>query len=168
MSIWILRVNYLRDWKGGTHTTDQHFGTDYLFPIGQDIVAVAPGTVIEVENEWPNVTNDPNVGYWDDGRRTTIDHGPVSTNLGFCNCLPPSNFLSIYVHLDKALLSVGQTVKRGDLIAKSGNTGYKTSGSHLHFQVGEFGPGHVDPYRDLEEAVDHLSYWTKDNDPKHA
>ncbi len=155
------RVGYLRDWQGGQHTTDQHLGTDFLMSVGNDLVAAAPGTVIEAEDAWPNVPNDPNIGYWDDGRRITIDHGPVST-------YPNGSFLSIYCHLDKVLVSVGQKVNRGDLIAKSGNTGYKTRGPHLHFQAGGFGWNRVDPYRDLLGIADHLSYWTRDNVPEHS
>lgn len=153
------RVGYLRDWKNGQHTTDQHYGTDFIMDTGNDLVAAAPGTVMEAEDAWPNVPNDPNLGYWDDGRRITLDHGPVST-------YATGNFLSIYCHLDKVLVSVGQKVKRGDPIAQSGNTGYKTKGPHLHFQAGGFAWNRVDPYRDLLGIADNLSYWTKDNDPQ--
>lgn len=152
------RIGYLRDWMGGKHTHDQHFGTDFIMEIGNELVAVAPGTVVEAEDAWPNVTNDPNIGYWDDGRRITIDHGFVSTY--------GRSFLSIYCHLDKVLVNVGQELERGKLIAKSGNTGYKTTGPHLHFQVGGFGWSRVDPYRDLLGIADKLSYWTKDDHPQ--
>jgi murein DD-endopeptidase MepM/ murein hydrolase activator NlpD len=149
----------MRDWKGSNRVGhDNHLGIDYDVPEGETIVAPSPGVVIEAEGNWPNVPKDPNLGLWDDGNRVTINHGRV----------PPYNrdFYTIYCHLKKPVCSVGQRVCRGEKIAESGNTGYRTAGPHLHFQCGGFGPsGRVDPYRDLGSPSS-VGYWTKDNDPQ--
>ncbi len=43
-------------------------------------------------------------------------------------------YSTIYAHLSKVLVKKGKTVKRGDLIAKTGNSGL-SSGPHLHYEV---------------------------------
>ena len=67
-------------------------------------------------------------------------HGTVY-KVGFDNELGRGIFIrhghgktTIYGHLDKQVVSLGQEVKRGDLIGYVGNTG-KTTGPHLHYEV---------------------------------
>ena len=41
---------------------------------------------------------------------------------------------TLYAHGSEILVTVGQTVKKGDSILKVGSTGYST-GAHAHFEV---------------------------------
>jgi murein DD-endopeptidase MepM/ murein hydrolase activator NlpD len=61
---------------------------------------------------------------WGFGKHIIIDNG--------------NNITSIYAHLDKIYVYVGQEVKPGDIIGAEGETGWAT-GPHLHFQINIFG-----------------------------
>ncbi len=42
---------------------------------------------------------------------------------------------SIYCHLSKFLVKPGQVVRAGQVVAKSGDTGWNCRGAHLHFDI---------------------------------
>ncbi len=62
------------------------------------------------------------------------------------------NLYTFYQHLSQVTVSQGQTVKRGDPIAKSGNTGIG-SGPHLHFEV------RTSPYYGSEVNPLNYTHW---------
>ena len=63
------------------------------------------------------------------GNYVTIDHG--------------NGYITKYMHNSQLKVSVGDTVKKGQVIALSGSTGY-SSGPHVHFQV-EYNGTKMDP-----------------------
>jgi murein DD-endopeptidase MepM/ murein hydrolase activator NlpD len=77
------------------------------------IFAAEAGTVIKSSLGW-------NGGY---GNHIIIDHG--------------NGMQTLYAHMDTLGVSVGDTVDRGQVIGKMGNTGrvYGATGIHLHFEV---------------------------------
>ena len=85
-----------------------HKGVDWATPTGTPVYASCGGTVSRAG--WGS-------GY---GYVVYIDHEDGSQTR--------------YGHLSKVLVSVGQTVKQGERIALSGNTGVST-GPHLHFEI---------------------------------
>ncbi len=58
-----------------------------------------------------------------------------------------NNYHTMYAHLNKIDVSVGQQVKKGDIIGKMGETGYAT-GVHLHFSLA-IGQPYTNSYRFL-------------------
>ena len=97
------------------HVWKLHTGTDFGVPCGTPVMAAADGTVISAGYGGGN------------GNRIVIDHGIVS-GVGLA---------STYNHLSAFVVKSGK-VKRGQLIALSGTTGYST-GCHLHFETLENG-----------------------------
>ena len=86
-----------------------HPGVDLAGPVGTPIYATADGMVDRAE--WNNG------GY---GNLVEIDHGHgIQTRYG---------------HLTRYIVSAGEHVKRGQLIAYMGSTG-RSTGSHLHYEV---------------------------------
>jgi len=84
-----------------------HTGVDIATPIGTPVHASGSGTVISAG--W--------LGAY--GNAVIIDHGGgVSTLYGHCSSLN---------------VSVGRTVSKGQVIARSGSTGFST-GPHVHFE----------------------------------
>ncbi|WP_290930078.1 M23 family metallopeptidase [Hyphomonas sp.] len=86
-----------------------HRGYDMAAPVGTPIVAPAKGTVILA---------DPDLYY--EGGTVFLDHG--------------HGLVSVFMHLSEVDVAAGDVVDRGDLLAKSGNTG-RTTGPHLHWAV---------------------------------
>ncbi len=109
------------DAGGHTHKPNAKKNEDY-FAWGQDVVAVADGTVVTAidgvaENE-PGAMNP----YAAMGNAIILEHaGPV---------------YSVYAHLRPGLLKVktGAKVKKGQLLGLCGNSG-NSSEPHLHFQL---------------------------------
>ncbi|HET6627798.1 MAG TPA: peptidoglycan DD-metalloendopeptidase family protein [Nocardioidaceae bacterium] len=98
------------------HRWALHDGTDFGVACGTPIHAAASGTVIATYF---------NTGY---GNRVIMDNGyHRGVGLG-----------TAYNHLSAYSTSVGEKVKRGDVIGYVGSTGFST-GCHLHFMVFENG-----------------------------
>ncbi len=95
-----------------------HNGLDIAGPIGTHIYAADSGVVTKALYT--------NVGY---GVYLIIEHGGYQT---------------LYGHCSKLLVSVGQQVQQGQLIAYMGSTGNST-GSHVHFEV-KSGNTRYNPY----------------------
>ncbi|MBR2495489.1 M23 family metallopeptidase [Helicobacter sp.] len=100
----------------------QHTGTDFGAKIGTPVYATADGVVDWADSGW-------NGGY---GKLVKITHS--------------FGFKTYYAHLNEVLVKVGSFVKKGQLIARTGNSGVST-GPHLHYEV-----------RFLEKPIDPMNF----------
>ena len=119
---------------------DGHSGYDWLMPVGTTLRAAAAGEVIAIGPDPPFFC--PTLGrVVSDQHFVEIRHPAVAGE----------QFSSVYVHLSRADVTLGQAVASGQQIGLSGNSGCSTQ-PHLHFQVWRLthtntgGPVVVDPY----------------------
>ena len=110
-----LGINFITPTTGtitsrfGVRYRDNHKGIDIGAPKGTPIKAAASGTVLHSGNK--------NDGY---GNYVILSHG--------------NGVQTYYAHCSELLVSKGQSVEQGQVIAKVGSTGIST-GNHLHFEV---------------------------------
>jgi DNA-binding transcriptional regulator GbsR (MarR family) len=94
-------------------TQQFHDGMDFTAKIGTPIYATGNGKIEKVESSAR--------GY---GKYVIIDHG--------------FGYKTLYAHMSKFKVTIGQKVNRGDVIGYVGNTGL-SSGPHLHYEVHKYG-----------------------------
>ncbi|MBD2105399.1 M23 family metallopeptidase [Nodosilinea sp. FACHB-13] len=92
----------------GRRGYEMHEGVDFAGPVGKPILATAEGVVVRA---------DYNGGY---GNHVRIDHG--------------YNYETLYGHLSKLEVKIGDRVQRGDVVGYLGSTG-RSSGPHLHYSI---------------------------------
>ncbi|GAB2828208.1 M23 family metallopeptidase [Streptomyces daliensis] len=122
--------------NSGDRWAHKHSGQDFAVPTGTSVESVHGGTVVKAGG---NGAGD-GPAY---GNAIVIKHG--------------NGTYSQYAHLSKVNVKPGQTVKTGQEIAKSGDTG-NSSGPHLHFEIrhsANYGSA-VEPVKILKEHGVHL------------
>ncbi len=138
---WSVRKTHVLDFRGGSLTYDSHNGTDFAVPPGTVVVAPAPARVLRVSSEF-------NRG----GLKIFLDHG--------------QGLVTTANHLGRALVRVGDMVRRGDPIALSGAAGidmlfmFPWNVPHVHFNVW-LGGEPVDPFAIAGETA----LWRAGNAP---
>lgn len=85
-----------------------HHGLDFSVPTGTDIRVTGDGVIVMVQQQRGL------------GKVIKVDHG--------------NSVVTVYAHLDRMDVKKGDTVIRGQVIGKSGNTGRSTA-PHLHYEI---------------------------------
>jgi murein DD-endopeptidase MepM/ murein hydrolase activator NlpD len=114
-----------RGLAAGDSTAEAHQGVDLAVPVGSEVRAAGGGAVKATGND---------SAY---GLFVLLEH--------------PSGYESMYGHLSRILVARGETVRAGQVIALSGNTGRSTA-PHLHFEIRRNGRS-VDPMTIVREGV---------------
>lgn len=97
------------------------YAIDFTLPVGTPVHAARAGTVMDVERYFHRAGNDP-------------EHDGPRAN--YVRILHDDGSMAVYAHLDynAVLVRPGERVEAGQVIGRSGNTGFST-GPHLHFAV---------------------------------
>jgi len=103
------------------HRQPSLYAVDIAMPVSTEITAVKDGIIISTKDDYP-IAGVASAFFLDKANYVDILHEDGS--------------YSIYAHLLLGSVKVkkGQSVKAGDVIGLSGNTGYST-GPHLHFAI---------------------------------
>lgn len=116
------REDPIKNPTGGTDPKNPpaefHNGIDYKVPAGTPVGSAGDGQVWHVANQ---------EGY---GNVVIVEH----TGAG------GTSFYTLYAHLKSVAVKPGQSVLAGDIIGRSGSSGRRSTGAHLHFEIIE--PGH--------------------------
>ena len=131
-----------------TGKSRRHTGIDFALKPGYPIYATGDGVVESVRNDF--------YGY---GNQVVIDHG--------------FGYKTRYAHLKSITVTEGMTLKRGEMVGTSGNSG-RSSGPHLHYEV-IYRDQYMNPYNyfDLEITPEEYATMVKnteaasDNIPLH-
>ena len=87
----------------------RHDGLDLIASSGEPVHAAADGVVASVVRSRKGL-----------GNVVEIDHG--------------NGYTTVYAHCSKLLVKAGQSVAKGETIARVGSTG-RSTGPHLHFEI---------------------------------
>jgi murein DD-endopeptidase MepM/ murein hydrolase activator NlpD len=124
--VWRTTSHYARG-NGGVGL----YAIDFQMPVGTMVVAARAGLVVAARGEF-------------------YDGNGEDLHENFVFIKHDDGTVARYFHLthDGALVKVGESVKQGERVGLSGNTG-QTTGPHLHFDVQKCGPNLPPNYNQL-------------------
>jgi hypothetical protein len=114
------KYHVTQTWHGEQSHSDYYnkYAVDFRMSIGEPVVAVSEGKVIRSSKGKTDRKGACDRSYMSKAHYVVIDHG--------------NNISSLYLHLSQVDVSVGDIVTQGQVLGKSGDTGW-ACGAHLHF-----------------------------------
>jgi hypothetical protein len=108
--------------RGPMWSSGHHQGVDYACPVGTDLIAPIDAVVVGVGKQggWGSA-----FGRFEIILQFTAKRSPL---------FPAKTYYAILAHGSKSFVKIGDKVKAGQVIGKSGAEG-NVSGPHLHFEV---------------------------------
>jgi flagellum-specific peptidoglycan hydrolase FlgJ len=110
-----------------------HTGKDYQLGVGNPFLATADGTVSL------HTTSDVRAQGWCQaalagiGETTAAVHDPIQKELHLTTVIDGVKYVTVYAHMSSFGVEDGTTVKKGQVIGKSGDSGCST-GPHAHIE----------------------------------
>jgi len=118
----------------------EHSGVDFDAEDGDPVLAVAPGTVVSTENAPAGA-----------GLCVLVEHT--------CRDCDPSDFYTAYCHLQRALVTAGRPVKRGERIGEVGHSGAFSGGiAHMHLAMCTFACTYAVPDGSFAGTLDPMDF----------
>lgn len=133
-------VPYTRNITQG-YKGNSHWGLDISAGgiVGKEVKASATGVVSRANGGWSSASGTSGMASY--GNYVILDHGTVNGKY----------IQTLYAHMQRIVVSPGQTVRQGQTIGYVGNTGRvfgSNGGYHLHFEV-RADKIHTNPYKYL-------------------
>ncbi|MGI6484236.1 MAG: M23 family metallopeptidase [Candidatus Dojkabacteria bacterium] len=127
-------------WHGYTDYQKPHTGIDFSV-VKKDTLAVGDGLVV--------------------GKGWDSFYGKCLSGGNYLTVKHDNGMHSVYFHLEDSFTDVGKRVKEGDIVAKTGNSGYwncQPLAYHLHFELRENAQqsSHVNPVEYIEQDWDKI------------
>lgn len=137
---WPLKtsINISREFTGSNYKT-QHTGCDFSCSLGNDVYAIADGTVVAATDYGCTGSHYGGTPACSKGSSCPAAKASSDGKGSYANriCIDHGNGVySFYAHLSTGTFKVksGDRVRQGQLIAKTGTSG-KSTGPHLHFEI---------------------------------
>lgn len=111
-----------------SHTGQSQYAYDWAVGLNTPVLAMRGGVVSHVRNDVK-----PGNPCYSGGGSACI------STVNYVTIKHPDGFSTVYVHLNDATVTVGQTVTQGQQIGLSGGTGWST-GPHMHVQKQQLCP----------------------------
>lgn len=113
---------------------ENEHGIGWLYPTSGTITATFPSYPSGKPHTGIDFGNSVGTNVYASKDGIVIDKQEILTSYGFHYKIKHGDVVGIYAHNSKLIVNLGDNVKKGQLIALSGNTGNST-GSHLHFEL---------------------------------